>query len=307
MEKKSKNNVLVIVISLLLIVIVGLVGYICYDKEIIFSKGKNEEVKETNVEKENVKGDWKDISLNDSRFYSLYENLKGFTYDRSRGAGYEDFNRIELASLAYGTAQVNKDDFTVISTDEKTGGIKATFNPDIVKDQIKEIFNKDVTIDYDRIKEINFYSISTNYGLKVSDNYVKGCGFTIDSYDKTSNKLTVDFIDGCGGTSGPSAVITPRKIISAKEKDDTIVVKEKAIYYDVNYYDDANHVSMVTYNIYGDSTKNNYLADVNSTTDDIGNVTISVDSYLDQASIITHVYKLNPKTNKYYFVQSTIS
>ena len=108
MEKKSKNNVLVIVISLLLIVIVGLVGYICYDREIIFSKGKSEEVKETNVEKENVKGDWKDISLNDSRFYSLYENLKGFTYDRSRGAGYEDFNRTELASLAYGTAQVNK-------------------------------------------------------------------------------------------------------------------------------------------------------------------------------------------------------
>ena len=174
----------------------------------------------------------------------------------------------------------------------------------LIKDQIKEIFNKDVTIDYNRIKEINFYSISTNYGLKVSDNYVNGCGFTIDSYDKTSNKLTVDFIDGCGGTSGPSAIITPRKIISAKEKDDTIIVKEKAIYYDVNYYDDGNKVNYI---IYGDNSKESYLADVNSTTDDIGNVTISVDSYLDQASIITHVYKLNPKTNKYYFVQSTIS
>ena len=93
-----------------------------------------------------------------------------------------------------------------------------------------------------------------------------------------------------------------RKIVSAKEKDDTIIVLEKAKYYEINSSDDST-----VYNIYGDNTKKDYLGEVKTTKNQVSNVTISVDSYLDKASTITYTYKLNPETNKYYFVSSVIS
>ena len=297
---KKKNKVLLVFVILLSILVLGLIGYICYDKGLILSKSEKKE--ENKIEEVKETDDWKDISLDDSRFYSIYTTLKGFTYDRSRGAGYKDFNSIELASLAFGTADVNEDDFTIISTNEQTGVIKASFDASIVMKEINEIFNKNIMINYNSIKDLNFYVIRSDYGLIPSENFVTGCGGAIDSYDETSNKLTIDFIEGCGGTSGPSAKITERKIVSAKEKKDTIIVEEKAIYYDV-YTSNANEIG---YTIYSDNTKNDYLDSITSTEEEVSNITISVDSYMDKASTITHVYKLNPKNNKYYFVQSTI-
>ncbi|MBO5414438.1 MAG: hypothetical protein J6A17_02295 [Bacilli bacterium] len=301
MEEKKKSKSLLPVVILLTILVLGLVGYICYDKGLILSKTEQKESKVEEVKKTET---WKDIELDDSRFYSLYTTLKGFTYDRSRGAGYKDFNSMELAYLAFGTAEVSKDDFTIISVDNYNGVTKASFDANIVMKEIKEIFNEDsIEIDYNSIKELYFLGISRDYGLKFSDNYVSGCGFAVDSYDKSSNKLVVNFnTSGCGGTSGPSAKINERKIISAKEKDDTIIVKEKAIYYQMNGYDNN-----IVYNIYGDNTKDDYLGDVKTTEEEVSNVIISVDSYIDKASTITHTYKLNPKTNKYYFVSSTIN
>ena len=304
MEEKKKNKGLMPIVIALVILILGLIGYIYYDDKVTILSSSEE--KESKTEKEVTEGgNWKDIALDDSKFYSLYTTLKGFTYDRSRGAGYKDFNRIELAALAYGTAEVSKDDFTIISTNTEDGSTKASFNPNVVTKNVKEIFNNDdISIDYNRIKSIDFYNISAQYELTNSniDKYISSCGFNIDSYDETTNKLTVDFYQGCGGTTGPSAKITERKIISAKEKDDTIVVVEKAIYYEMTSYDNN-----VRYNIYGDNTKQDFLGDVSSSQDQISNVAINVDSYLDKASTITHTYKLNADNNKYYFVSSVIN
>ena len=301
MEEKRKGKSLVILVILLVVVILELVGYICYDKGIILSTSENK-VNENQSFDEKTDSNWEEISLNDSSFYQIYDELKNFTYDSSRGAGIEDFNNQELFMIAFSTADYDNDAFTQTSVDS-FGNLKGKIDLNKVHINLKRIFGKDYSLDYSKLIGYAAYSSINMYNLKL-DEYVLenfSCGFDVDSYNKNLNSLDITLVNGCGGTSGPSAKINARKIISAKKKDDIIVVEEKAIYYD-SYYSENN----VSYNIYADNTKQHYLGELSDSYDTIDTKEINVDSYLDKASTITHTFKLNKKTNKYYFVSSVI-
>ena len=128
------------------------------------------------------------------------------------------------------------------------------------------------------------------------------CGFHIDSYDKNTNKFEIKIVNGCGGTTGPSAKTIERKIISAKTNGDTIEVVEKAIYIDAPavYDDNFNYI------VYTDPTKIKYIEYLNFNKNEVVNKEINVNTYINEASTITHTFKLNKETNKYYFEKSII-
>jgi hypothetical protein len=312
MEKEIKKNVgkeksLIILLVVAFIIILGLVLYICYDKGIMLSKG--EETKSNNTVSEKDEN-FEDIDLNDSRFYSLYTTLKGFTYRKSRAAGVDDFSNQELAKLAFGTADVKKSDFTELSDENENGFIRKSFSSDIVTPNINKIFNTNVSIDYSKLKRIPLITILANpnyeYELSVSENYGT-CFFDIESYDEKTKQIVAKFDNiGCGGTSGPGANITERKIVSAKKSNDTIIVEEKVIYVDNIIYEDSNGAVIYDYYVYSDNEETNLLDSFTYSQDTVSDENITVESYLDKAATITHTYKLNTKTNEYYFVSSVI-
>ena len=314
-EEKKKGKGSLIVIILLIIVILGLVGYIIFngDGNIGFTKNNSKSVEDKNTKTSDVvekTDNWKDISLTDERFYNIYTILKKFTHDRSRGAGSDDFTYDELSMIAFATANYNGTEYTETGKNQsgRSEGILDISNLD---GALESIFGKSVFIDFSKATSLELYNLNS-YNLKLPNNFpeqMKICGFEITSYDKANKKINISGIDGCGGVYEPKPNISDRKIISAKISNDLIVVEEKAIYLtEPKYYNPVNNeYKNVSYTIYSNYSKSKLIdAKTFNTDNDITKEEIKVDDYLDKASTITHTFKLNKNTNKYYFVSSVI-
>ena len=288
--KKKGNGGLIVVIIILLLVIGGLGGFIFANKDNLFSKKDDKEEKEEKKTKKEEKEE--EIAIDDSRFITIYNKLKGYTYNQNRENGYKSFTDAELGNI--GGTDLVKDDFTILDETTEWGDHFYTFKSDSIIKYLKNYFASDVTFNAEALNNGQTALIVD----KVSDN---GSGMSIVSYDSSTKTYKVRF-GGIGWTSGPQAEVTPRKITKAVLKEDTITVTEKAIYYeDVNVND-----SKIIYNIYSDPSKKILIESKEYTIDEVSNQKISVDSYLDKASTITSTYKLNKDTNKYYFVNSVI-
>ena len=299
--KKNKGTIIIIV--LLSIIILGLTTYICIDKGVIF-KNNQKELTEEKTESEESTEKWENIALDDSRFIDLYNILKKYTYESSRGAGADDFNNQELSMLAFATADYSNVTFTETSKDQN-GNITGTLDFSKSDISLKNIFGKKTEIDFSKTKEYNGWTANSVYNLPRNNSLEKlniTCGFHIDSYDKNTNKFEIKIVNGCGGTTGPSAKTIERKIISAKTNGDTIEVVEKAIYIDAPavYDDNFNYI------VYTDPTKIKYIEYLNFNQNEVVNKEINVNTYINEASTITHTFKLNKETNKYYFEKSII-
>lgn len=140
----------------------------------------------------------------------------------------------------------------------------------------------------------------------------------IESYDASSKMIVADFSTGCGGAFvGPWPNGVESKIVSAKKNQNTIKVEEKIIYWKVD--STSNNTEKESYFIYSDDDQKNIIDQVEFNTNELefhdkklslclfACPPIDINSYLNKASTITHIYKLNPETNQYYFVKSTIS
>lgn len=299
--KKNKGTIIIIV--LLSIIILGLTTYICIDKGVIF-KNNQKELTEEKTESEESTEKWENIALDDSRFIDLYNILKKYTYESSRGAGADDFNNQELSMLAFATADYSNVTFTETSKDQN-GNITGTLDFSKSDISLKNIFGKKTEIDFSKTKEYNGWTANSVYNLPRNNSLEKlniTCGFHIDSYDKNTNKFEIKIVNGCGGTTGPSAKTIERKIISAKTNGDTIEVVEKAIYIDAPAVYDNNF----NYIVYTDPTKIKYIEYLNFNKNEVVNKEINVNTYINEASTITHTFKLNKETNKYYFEKSII-
>lgn len=301
--KKNKGTIIVIV--LLSIIILGLTTYICIDKGVIFKNNQKELTEEkTKTESEESTEKWENIALDDSRFIDLYNILKKYTYESSRGAGADDFNNQELSMLAFATADYSNVTFTETSKDQN-GNITGTLDFSKSDISLKNIFGQKTEIDFSKTKEYNGWTANSIYNLPRNHSLEKlniTCGFHINSYDKNTNKFEIKIVNGCGGTTGPSAKTIERKIISAKTNGDTIEVVEKAIYIDAPavYDDNFNYI------VYTDPTKIKYIEYLNFNKNEVVNKEINVNTYINEASTITHTFKLNKETNKYYFEKSII-
>ena len=297
-NKKGKGSVVTII--LLILIILGLVAYIAYDKGLILKdKTETKENNAINEDNTNTRAT-KDIALDDSKFIDIYNKLSKYTYKMNRENGYDSFLDKELATI--GLKQFKESDFT--ETEEKDQGQQSyyTFNSSTLIKYLKDYFGSEVKVNNEKL--VGHY-VATNVNFN-------GSGMRIISYDG-KDTFKVSF-SGIGGTSGPQPRINERKLISAKEIGDKIVVEEKAIYIDTNY-DYSNN--KINYTIYGEPEStigirydDHYRISIDYKTfnndEGLNNQSINIDNYLDKASTITHIYKLNKETNKYYFVSSSI-
>ena len=184
---------------------------------------------------------------------------------------------------------------------------KYRINIIVLKTKIKELLGKKAAINYKTLSAIPIFLISKEYNTPKIENdafFVREliCGLESKGYDESKGEITLEAQKACGGTIGPHPTIEVRKIVSAQEKDDEIVVKEKAIYYDSAYNDSAK---VTYYHVYNDKNKLNII-ESNIEFREGDEKTITVDSYIDKASTITHTFKLNKDTGKYYFAGSKI-
>lgn len=293
-EKKKGNGLVAVVIVLLVLALLGAVGYIAYDKGWILSdkketKERNETTTNNNSTNKNEKS--KDIALDDSRFMTIYEKLRGYTYSMNRENGYKSFQDKELATIALSESE--KEDYTKL--DEKNieyGSNYYTFAGTVLDKYLTKYFGQSVTIDKNRIKLLR---VSTHINFDM-----QGSAIIIDNYDEKTDTIRVTIAPD-GGTSGPMPKIIARKIVSAKQKDNDIIIEEKAI-----YYTERGDSNKEWFNIYEDPFHSQYIGSKEFEINNIENGEINVDEYIDRASTITHTFRLDKDTNKYYFVSSSI-
>lgn len=287
-KKKKSVGVIVLIIALILIII-GMGFYIAYDKGFVFADEKVIE-KDENKAGENKNEDIveKDISLDDSRFLGIYTKLSKYTYKQNKENGYNSFTDTELGIIA--ATELQESDFTKTAEVDQWGIPYYTFKGDVLVKYLQKYFENSVTLNKTSLVNLSVI-INVNFD---------GSGMMIESYDSNSDEFKVRF-SGVGGTTGPVPTIIERKIISAKEKSDIITIQEKAIYYTSSSYNGT-----ACYSIYADPSMLKLLESKTYDESTVSNETLSVDSYIDNASTITQTYKLDEKTGNYYFVSSVI-
>lgn len=288
-DKKKKGKGSIITIIILIITIICLIGYILVDKDIIKlgNKEENKTVEKSNVQKE------KDIELDDSRFYAIYKQLESYTYDKNRSDGHKSFSDQELGLIAIGISDLKESDFTNTGEVTEWGDSYYTFSGSKLINYLQKYFGSKVTLNKNSLVGQTITLANVNFN---------GSGMQIENYDSNTDTFKVRF-GGVGGTSGPSAKLETRKIVSAKLTQDTITVEEKAIYTDITA---DNAYANINYKIYSNPSKINKIDEKTFNVDNIANESILVDSYLDKATTITHIFKLDEETNNWYFSSSNI-
>lgn len=302
--KEKGNKGLIIIIIILVVALLAGGTFAAYDKGLIFNKkdnssdnsevkkdDNNENIKEDNSEdnkSNNGSVKTENLSLNDSRFINLYNILENYTYEQNR-TGYESFTKNEIAKIVVDNVEYKASDFVktdVANKYEYLSDEYYTINASLFENKALEIFGDNITFNKQNIVGSEVY-------VSVLNNYIRFEEYVV------SNDTYIVGLFSSGALGYPHPILDLRKIESATLENNTITVKEKAIY--VEKGDD-----IYRYSIYGGPNKSNYIDTKVFNESNINNKTISVNSYLDKASTITHVYKLNSKTGKYYFEKSVI-
>lgn len=298
-EINKSNKILIVLVVVLFIIIIGMGVYIAYDKKIIFSSSMNEVLdKNTTKRKNSDNEDFKDIDLNSNDFINLYNKLEDYTYMNNRTNGYYDFLDSEKTTIGFYNSDIKSSDFTRVDNGTPTNVITYNVKADVLSKSLKNIFGDDINFNYE-LAIGNFFNLKKE--VYESIGMVNTCGGEISSYDLNSNTYYINMNNGCGGSTGPFAKLITRRIISAQKSNDTITVKEKAIYLEANFNDNN-----IIYKVYSDKDHKNLIDTLSYSEDTVYNETINVDNY-SETSTITHTYKLNKTTNEYYFASSEIN
>ena len=183
--KKKGNGSSVVIIIILLLIIGGLGGFIFANKDNLFSKKDAKEEKEEKKTKKEEKEE--EIAIDDSRFITIYNKLKGYTYNQNRENGYKSFTDAELGNI--GGTDLVKDDFTILDETTEWGDHFYTFKSDSIIKYLKNYFASDVTFNAEALNNGQTALIVD----KVSDN---GSGMSIVSYDSSSKTYKVRFAIG---------------------------------------------------------------------------------------------------------------
>ncbi len=295
-NKKTNNTVIALLVFVIMILCIG-VGYLIgTNNNVKLESKKDTEIKKTGKDSINNKneGKWKSIGTDISKVQNVYDELYNYIYKSSRVNGGYSFYDKELISIA--ADQFKEEDFTDIEKDQ----YGYTYHAKVDKAKVDKILEKYFGNQY------NYdYNLNRNVGLSneqiISDWKTLGGGnlYSVLNYDKGTKKFII-YYHGADGTSGPEAQITTRKIIDVFEKDDSIKVIEKAIYYTTDYSNKD-----IYYNVFANPSHTLYLGAKKFAIEGIENQKLTVDDYLDVAGTITSIYKKDSNGN-YIFVSSEI-
>lgn len=320
--KKGKNKKgLIICIVTLIVLLAGGFAYIYFKTDLInennvtSNSNKSSNKKKAELKDDDIKDIDDNIKLDDqeqvnnetvadsSKYEELYNDLKVFTYYKSRENGISSFSSDDLANLYYYYGNSKKSDYYLISHEDEDVE-RYEFSDSLVANVMKKYFGSTALFNKNSIVNGTNSLTCDNYNdfEYNDDKYALGsCGITFKSYNDVKEEYTISTVAGCGcgGPTGPKAIT--RVIEKAIEKDDTIIITEKAIYVDYDYSEDNSSNLYV----YSDPAKTNKIDTIKASYDDAK--VINVKDYIDKASTITQVYKLDKSSNNYYFVSSKIN
>ena len=135
-----------------------------------------------------------------------------------------------------------------------------SISKDIVEEYVYKIFGDNISFKHD-----NVYVLSGGHG----------------GFDYNENLQQYEFLHGCGGNMNEKFY---RKITSAIEEDDKIIILEKSLYV---YYDFDSEISHIT--IYNNITDKKIIKIYDIKPGE--SMGINIDDYLDEASTYQYVFK----------------
>ncbi len=173
-EKPKKKKGVIIGFILLILIILGLVGYILYDKGIIKLDAKKEKV-ETNEEVKKEKEETpEELSIDDKLVTENMKKIGGFSenyYDKEKTTIEDLDNNVLLSAGIYLYAQdsivpsINYDDENL-----EIEAIKGTINKEKLGKNIKSIFGSKIKYN-DTLTEKQYVKIDKGIIMEVNSNY----------------------------------------------------------------------------------------------------------------------------------------
>ena len=285
-RRKSSNNkkTMIIVIGLVAAVVVGLLVFFITSKVLGNKKQGDEVVVELDINSETVQSLYK---------YVTY-GVKGTRYDKyikENDVTINSFSNFEKYYYALQFAQAN--DLT------PTGKVDSSNRP-IYK------------MDSSKVKEYMERYFGSGVTYNVGDTFSYPFNFKVNNFN--FGTMTYSQADSCyfivftsyQGPAQNNNLVQPfyTKLVSAKQiGDDTIELVENVVYttiaenkgyYTAYVYKDYNHTKSIDQR--SNMTKEQILANP-----------INIDDYKDNTSKITYTFKVNSKTDTYYFYSSSIS
>lgn len=282
---KKNNKGIIVILSILILIILGLVVYIAYDKDFIFEKEKVEEKKDKNNKKikEEVEKDITDTTIISNLDQKLvyFDGISSIDSKSNSGSGY---------SFRNGEDSQHLDIFNNFNNDLK---LRITLNSLSGSKQFESITDKNNTL-IKRIVEIYGESSVTQISVsKVEEQYLKFFGTKVTEhkeiegcygykYDK-ENSLYFKLDQQCGGTSGMLAYSYKNKY-SFKGNETYVYVNYGLGILGTGIYKDVMHKEIYKSNV---------------TDSDISNFKIDSTNYQD-FSEYKYTFEKD-KNNNYYF------
>lgn len=135
-----------------------------------------------------------------------------------------------------------------------------SISKDIVEEYVYKIFGDNISFKHEKV-----YVLSGGH-----------CGF-----DYNENLQQYEFLHGCGGNMNEKFY---RKITSAIEEDDKIIILEKSLYVYYNFDSEISHIT-----IYNNITDKMIIKTYDMNPGE--SMDINIDDYLDEASTYQYVFK----------------
>lgn len=156
--------------------------------------------------------------------------------------------------------------------DEQNNFVES-ISKDIVEQYIHKVFGNNISFHHEKV-----YILEDNY-----------CGF---DYNKDLNQY--EYLSGCDGNMNEKFY---RKIISANEEDDKIIILEKSLYVYNDWNSNNSHIT-----IYNNITDKKIISSYNLDLD--SEMNIDIDDYIDSASTYQFVFK--KVDNRYIFLNVSL-
>lgn len=291
-SNESNDSLLSKIIPIVIIVGVVIIVFILVFSitNSILNRKKTEPKKPVNtVEKLDIKS--QDVSILYKYVTTNTTGIRPDKFIKNKKIDKNSFSDEEKLYFALQYAAV--DDFKFVEEDKDTKERKYSILLSKIKKYVTRFFGPDVTmkeyvpIEYTFSFKINGKNVGNLEYSEEDKSYIASFNEYID-LDKKDDNLVEDYYT---------------KLYEASKKNDgTYYLKEKIIYTDVEKDDTKYRVS-----IYKDYDKKNLIETKTVSEEELKSNPIKIDEYLDNASIITYVFKPNAiNNNALYFDSSSI-